>query len=163
MIKKLKLFYEVFIIAIGIGLPISQILFFDTAFPPFPDHLIFIFVAIASALFYISVRNTIVSFDIVIYFFLLLVFGGRVAAFIAVITVISSWFLGNLKHLIRKDTSKYSVTLKMGLYNAGVYGLIYLIVGLLIYYYPIPLREILAILSIIVLNEIFFSIHTILG
>lgn len=163
MIKKLKLFYEVFIIAIGIGLPISQILFFETAFPPFPDHLIFIFVAIASALFYISVRNTIVSFDIVIYFFLLLVFGGRVAAFIAVITVISSWFLGNLKHFIRKDTSKYSVTLKMGLYNAGVYGLIYLIVGLLIYYYPIPLREILAILSIIVLNEIFFSIHTILG
>ncbi len=81
MMKKLKLCYEVFVIVTGIGLPFSQILFFDTTFPPFPDHLIFVFVAIAAALFYISVRNTIVSFDIVIYFFLLLVFDGRVAAF----------------------------------------------------------------------------------
>ena len=160
--KYLTLTYEFAIIAGGIGLPLSQVLIFNPRFPPFPEYFIFFFTAIICALVYISLKNTIVSFEIVIYFFLLLAFDGNVASFMAVVTVLVVWVLKSLKHINNRDTALFWRTIKTGSYNAGVYGLIYLITGLLMTYYPLNLEWILAIPTVVVLNELFFSVHIVL-
>ena len=162
MKKRLALVYELAVIIFGIGLPFSQVFVLNPTFPPFPDHLVFLFTAIISALVYITLKNTIVSFEIVIYFFLLLVFGGTVAASMAIITLSIVWTLKSLRYIRDRDTKEFLRTIKTGAYNAGTYGLMYLITGLLMNYYPIGLQWILAIPTVIVLNEIFFSARTLL-
>lgn len=163
MKKNLKLAYEIFVMIAGVGLPISQVFILNPDFPPFPDYLIFFATAFISAFVCITIRNTIVSFDIVIYFFLLLTFGGNVAAFIAITTVLVVWTLKSLNHMRAGKTNESLRSIKMGLYNAGLYGLIYILTGVLIIYYPINLRWILAIPTIVVLNELLFSVRTILS
>jgi diguanylate cyclase (GGDEF)-like protein len=162
MKKRLALIYELAVIIFGIGLPFSQVIVLNPTFPPFPDHLVFLLTAIISALVYISLKNTIVSFEIVIYFFLLLVFGGNVAASTAIIALIIVWTLKSLRYIRDRDTKEYLRTIKTGAYNAGTYGLMYLVTGLLMEYYPVNLQWILAIPTVVILNEIFFSVRTLL-
>ena len=154
--------YELAVIIVGIGLPFSQVLIFRPAFPPFPDYIIYIFTAIVSALVYITLKNTIISFEIVIYYFLLLVFGGSVASCLAIITLLIVWSIKSIKHILKNDIGQFWRTIKTGAYNAGVYGLIYLLVGLIMTYYPLNLQWIMAIPTIVILNEMFFSVRTIL-
>ncbi len=160
--KYLTLTYEFTIIVGGIGLSLSQVLIFNPRFPPLPDYLIFFFTALICALVYISLKNTIVSFEVVIYFFLLLAYDGNVASFIAVMTVLCVWSLKSIKHIINGDKNLFWRTIKTGAYNAGVYALIYLVTGLLMAYYPLNSQWILAIPTVVILNELFFSIHIVL-
>jgi diguanylate cyclase (GGDEF)-like protein len=162
MKKRLLLMYELTVIIIGIGLPLSQVLIFKPAFPPLFDFFVFLVTAIVSALVYITLRNTIISFEIVIYYFLLLVFGGNVASCMAIVTLLIVWTLKSLKHIPDRTTDQFWRTIKTGSYNAGVYGLMYLITGLIITYYPINSYMILAIPTVVILNEVFFSAHTFL-
>jgi diguanylate cyclase (GGDEF)-like protein len=162
MRKRLLPIYELLVIILGIGLPVSQVLILNPTFPPLVDTLVFLVTAIISALVYITLKNTIVSFEIVIYYFLLLTFGGSVASYIAVITLIMVWTLKGLKHIMNRANSQFWRTIRTGAYNAGTYGLMYLIAGLLMTYYPINSQMILAIPTVVILNEIFFSIHTLL-
>lgn len=162
MRKRLLGIYELAVIILGIGLPFSQVLILNPVFPPLPDTLVFLLTAIISALVYITLKNTIVSFEIVVYYFLLLVFGGNVASFMAVITLIIVWTLKSLKHIPNKATGQFWRTIKTGTYNAGVYGLMYLITGLVMTYYPLNVQMILAIPTVVILNELFFSTHTLL-
>ncbi len=162
MRKRLLFIYELLVITLGIGLPLSQILMLKPVFPPLIDTLVFLLTAIIAALIYITLKNTIVSFEIVVYYFLLLVFGGNVAAFMAIITLIIVWTLKGLRHMpIRKD-NQFWRTIKTGAYNAGTYGLMYLITGLIMTYYPLNSQMILAIPTVVILNEFFFSTHTLL-
>jgi diguanylate cyclase (GGDEF)-like protein len=162
MQKRLLLFYELAVITLGIGLTCSQVLILNPVFPPVSDFFVFLIVAIISALIYITLRNTIVSFEIVIYYFLLLVFGGPVASAMAIITLLIVWTIKSLKYLPDHITGRFWRTIKTGAYNAGVYGLMYLIAGLLIDYLPVTSYAILTIPLIVILNEFFFSIHTLL-
>ena len=162
MRKRLLIIYELAVIILGIGLPISQVLILKPAFPPLLDSLVFLLTAVIAALVYITLKNTIVSFEIVIYYFLLLVFGGSVASSMAIITLIIVWSLKSLRHLRKKDTHQFWRTVRTGAYNAGVYGFMYLIAGLLMHYYTINAQMVLAIPTVVLLNEIFFSAHTIL-
>ena len=102
--RYLTLTYEFAIIAGGIGLSLSQVLIFNPRFPPFPDYLVFFFTALICALVYISLKNTIVSFEVVVYFFLLLAYDGNVASFMAVVTVLCVWVLKSIKHMRINNT-----------------------------------------------------------
>ena len=162
MRNRFLLMYELIVIILGIGLTVSQTLILRPVFPPLPDFFVFLITAIISALIYITLRNTIISFEIVIYYFLLLTFGGIVASFMAIVTLLIVWTLKSLKHIPNKATGQFWRTIRTGSYNAGVYGLMYLITGLLISYYPVNSYMILAIPTVVILNELFFSAHTIL-
>jgi diguanylate cyclase (GGDEF)-like protein len=162
MKKRLLFIYELIVILLGIGLPLSQLVILRPDFPPFPAFFVFLLTAIVTALIYITLKNTIVSFEIVIYYFLLLVFGGTVASFMAVITLIIVWTLKSFRHILNGTTNLFWRTIRTGLYNAGTYGLMYLVAGLLMTYYPVNSQMILAIPTVVILNEIFFSAHTLL-
>ncbi len=162
MKRRLLVLYELIVTILGIGLPISQVLILRPAFPPLPDSILFILTSILCALVYITLKNTILSFEVVIYFFILIMFGGTVASCMAIITLLIVWTLKSVRFLLRKDSSMFWYTIKMGLYNAAVYGLMYLITGALMTYYPVNLQWILAIFTVVILNELFFSFHTIL-
>ena len=160
--KRRLIIYELAVIILGIGLPVSQVLLLKPNFPPLLDSLVFLLTAVIAALVYITLKNTIVSFEIVIYYFLLLTFGGSVASFMAIATLAIVWSLKSGKYIIRKDTSQFWRTIKTGAYNAAVYGLMYLVTGLFMHYYPVNLQMVLAIPTVVILNEIFFSAHTLL-
>jgi diguanylate cyclase (GGDEF)-like protein len=162
MQKRFLLMYELAVIALGIGLPLSQVLILRPVFPPLLDFLVFLIVAILAALIYITLGNTIISFEIVIYYFLLLVFDGNVASSMAIITLLIVWTVKSVKYIPDQTTGRFWRTIRTGAYNAGVYGLMYLIAGLFINYLPANSYMILAIPMVVILNELFFSIHTLL-
>lgn len=154
--------YELSVIILGIGLPVTHVLMLRPAFPIFPDYIIFLLTSILCELVYIQIKNTILSFEIVIYFFILLMFGGPVASITAIISLTVVWTLKSIRHIMRRDTQEFWQTVRMGLYNAGVYGFIYMLTGLLMTFYPENARWILAILTLVILNELFISIRTLL-
>jgi diguanylate cyclase (GGDEF)-like protein len=160
--KRLLTLFELLVMISGIGLPLSQIFLLHPRFPPLLDSTVFVLTSILCALVYITLKNTILSFEVVIYFFILLIFGGTVASCMAIITLLVVWTLKSIKYILRNDNNQFWYTIKMGVYNAGVYGLMYLITGLLMSYYPINVQWILAIFTVVILNEFFFSVHTIL-
>jgi diguanylate cyclase (GGDEF)-like protein len=162
MKKQLMPIYESLVIILGIGIPLVHALVLRPTFPPLTDSIVFILTSIICALVYISLKNTILSFEVVIYFFILLVFGGMVASVMAIITLLIVWTLKSIKYIIRKDIAEFRVTVKTGVYNAGVYGLMYLVAGRLMVIYPRNAQWILAIPTIVILNELFFSAHTLL-
>jgi diguanylate cyclase (GGDEF)-like protein len=162
MKRRLLILYELIVMILGIGLPLSQVFMVRPAFPPLPDSILFVLTSILCALVYITLKNTILSFEVVIYFFILLIFGGTVASCMAIITLLIVWTLKSIKYISRKDPGQFWYTIKRGVYNASVYGLMYLITGILIHYYPINVQWILAIFTVVILNEFFFSVHTIL-
>jgi diguanylate cyclase (GGDEF)-like protein len=162
MKKHLMPIYEALVIILGIGLPLAHVLVIRPAFPPITDSTVFILTSIICALVYISLKNTILSFEVVIYFFILLVFGGIVASVMAIITLLIVWSMKSVKHILRKDRTEFWLTIKTGFYNAGVYGLMYLFAGILMVNYPRSAQWILAIPTVIIINELFFSLHTLL-
>lgn len=162
MRKQSLTIYELIVITLGIGLPLTHVLSLRPTFPAFPDYMIFVLTTILCELVYIQIKNTILSFEVVIYFFVLIMFGGPVAALTAVITLLVVWTLKSIKYITRRNTREFWTTIRMGLYNAGVYGFMYLLTGLLMTYYPANARWILAILTLVVLNELFISARTLL-
>ncbi|UCD04950.1 MAG: GGDEF domain-containing protein [candidate division WOR-3 bacterium] len=162
MKKQLMPIYESLVIILGIGVPLIHALVLRPAFPPLADGMVFILTSIICALVYISLKNTILSFEVVVYFFILLVFGGIVASVMAIVTLLIVWTIKSFKYIMRKEIAEFRVTIKTGVYNAGVYGLMYLLAGRFMVYFPRSTQWILAIPTIIILNELFFSIHTLL-
>ena len=162
MKKHLMPVYESLVIILGIGAPLVHALLLRPTFPPLLDSSILILTSIICALVYISLKNTILSFEVVIYFFILLVFGGIEASVMAIITLLIVWTIKSFKYVLRRDIIGFRTTLKTGVYNAGVYGLMYLFAGILMANFPRSAQWILTIPLIIILNEFFFSIHTLL-
>lgn len=162
MKNRLKTIYTFAVMVLGLGLPIAQVVVLKPAFPPLVDSIVFILTSIICALVYISLKNTILSFEVVVYFFVLLLFGGTVASVMAIITLLIVWFMKSIKYFLKRDSVEFWRTIKLGAYNAGVYGIIYVIAGMLMVLYPQNAQWILAIPSIVILNEILFSVHTIL-
>ncbi len=162
MKKRLLMLFEFAVITIGIGLPVLRAVILKPVFPPALDGAIFIWTSIFCAFVYITLRNTLVSFEVVIYFFLLLTFGGTVASCMAIVTLLVVWTVKSIPFAQRKDKTQFLRTIKMGFYNAGVYGLMYLITGTLMAFYPMNAQWLLAVFTVVILNELFFSIHVIL-
>lgn len=165
--RKGKIIYEVFITLSGIGLTLYYLINTTVNYPPPAEYLIYSLVALLSAYLSIEIKNIIISFDIIIYFFLLLQFGAVCAGITAIMVILTLWIFKSIP-LFRKNSRKEGLeTLRMGFYNSGVYGLIYLLGGYVFNYLEgilnIGLAMPLSILFIVILNEITFSLDTILS
>ncbi|GEM_PF-713909 len=154
---RLRRYYEYLIIAVGLGAPLALFLTERPPLPPLLDLIFLLTVAAIAARYYVSIKNTIVSFEIVIYLFLLLTYGPVIAALTSLFTISLVWFIRGFPSLYRGDQAGFLGSLKMGLYNGGVYSIMYLLVGSLFEPYPTLIRGIFAAFFLVGLNEIFFA------
>ncbi|MCK4421832.1 sensor domain-containing diguanylate cyclase [candidate division WOR-3 bacterium] len=155
--------YEIIVILTGIGITLFLLVSTKPVFPPFYQYAIYFIVALVSSYLYIDNPKTIISFEIVIFYFFFLMFSPLIASLTAVLGVLLLRTFKTLLELKTKGKSFFSHEMKMGLYNAGVYGLIYLVSGKMCIRLSHDIRMIVGILVIVCLNEIFFSIHTLLS
>ncbi len=161
--KFLEKIYTTIIIVTGITLPIFFLITKRPLFPSLLYYSLLITSAVISAFLYITIGNTIVSFEIVIYYFLLLSYGPEIGATTAVFTILVVWIAKAIFRLKKEqDKKRFFHTLKMGMYNAGTYGLIFFTGGKLIQSLKGIKGALLGSVIIVSLNEIIFSLHVII-
>ncbi len=148
-------------ICAGIAVVIWSVVATRPQFPPFPAAVAFYLAVMISAYYYIKIRDTIVSFDIIIYFFLLLTFGSAVAACIAFISVTLMWFVKNCRACL-SSWRQFRDVMRIGLYNGGVYAIIYTVAGAVMKYFSPAIGPVIGIAVIILLNEIFFTLRMVI-
>ncbi|MCK4226087.1 GGDEF domain-containing protein [candidate division WOR-3 bacterium] len=167
MKRKILHIYEFIVTILGIGIPLFLSLEARVFFPPLYEYAVYFIVALISGYLCITVKNTILSFDIVIYYFLLLTFGPLTASLTAMFVILLLWSYNAYSDSKSKDRDYVNKTLRMGLYNAGVYGLVYLVAGFIYLYFEknigMGIGMVVSILSLVFLNEVSFSIHTLLS
>jgi len=162
MKKRILHIYEWIVIIFGIGIPIYLSFLMKPLFPPFYQYSIYLIIALASAYLFIEIYNTIVSFEIAIYYFFLLSFGPLTASLTAIFVIVIIWTYKAFKDLKLRGRKYFRSTIKSGMYNSGVYGGVYLSAGL-IYRHINKGGSLFTIFIVILLNEIFFSVYAILS
>jgi diguanylate cyclase (GGDEF)-like protein len=145
-------------IVTGTGIVAWSIVATRPQFPPLPTAIAFYLAVMISSYYYIKIRDTIVSFDIIIYFFLLLTFGSAVAACVAFVGVTFMWFVKNCQSCL-SSWRQFREIMRVGLYNGGVYAIIYAVAGAVMKSFSPDLGPIIAIAVIVILNEIFFTVR----
>ncbi len=158
--------YQLTIILSGIGIPVFIAFKSGFLLPPIHNYIVFFAVVLISSFLGMVIRGTMISFDIAMYYFLLLMFGPVTASLTAILTELVIWSNRAISGFKTEGRSYLFKTLRLGFYNAGVYGLLYMIVGI-IYLSLWRINELIAmvvgILLLVFLNEIFFSIYTVLS
>ncbi len=159
--------YQLIIVLAGIGIPLFIALRTSFLFPPSHEYVIYFALALISSYLGIVIGGAMISFEIAIYYFFLLMFGPITASLTAILVELVIWFYRAFFTIKVKDRKYFFNQVRLGFYNAGVYGFLYLIVGVI---YLSLLRNIgewiamiVGILILIFLNEIFFSIYTVLS
>ena len=145
-------------IVAGIAVVVWSVVATRPQFPSLPSAVAYYVAVMISAYYYIKIRDTIVSFDIIIYFFLLLTFGSAVAACIAFISVTLMWFVKNCRTCL-SSWRQFRDIMRIGLYNGGVYAIIYSVAGAVMRFFSPTLGPVVAIAVIVVLNELFFTVR----
>lgn len=157
--------YEFIVIIISVLTLIILSLYNTVSYPGIYELLFFLFVSMMAAYFYITIEGTIVSFDIAIFYFLLLSFGPLTAGWSSFVAIIAVWSIHTYRELITYGKKPGLNTLRMGLYNAGMYALIYIAGGYIYRYLSMNFNQvtgmILTIPAVVVINEMFFSINKI--
>lgn len=145
-------------IAAGVAAVVWGIVATRPQFPPLPAAIAFYLAVMISSYYYIKIRDTIVSFDIIIYFFLLLTFGSAVASFIAFVGVTLMWFVKNCRACL-SSWQQFRQIMRIGLYNGGVYAIIYAVAGAVMKFFSPGIGPVVGIAVIIIMNEIFFTVR----
>lgn len=162
--KREKIFtiYTMTIALVGIVIPLLYVILKKPPFPPVLDYTAFFIVAAVAAVLYIQVENTIVSFEIAIFYFLTLVFGPYTGSFTAMIVILIVWIFKAIYFHFKEKISIVSV-LQSGAFNAGLYGIIFLIGGVTyISLYPAKYAYVASIFAIILSNEIIFMLKSLI-
>lgn len=167
MRKKAFPIYQLIIILGGIGIPIFIALRTKFLFPPIHEYIIYFAFALISSHMAMTIGETMISFEIAIYFFLLLMFGPITASVTAILTELVIWFYRAFSGIKTEGKSYFFNKIRLGFYNAGVYGFLYLVVGI---FYLVLVRNVsegiaiaITIISLVFFNEIFFSIYNVLS
>jgi diguanylate cyclase (GGDEF)-like protein len=168
MKKKFFPIYQLIVILGGIGIPIFIALRTQFLFPPIHEYIVYLTVALISSYLGMMIGETMISFEISIYYFLLLMFGPIIASLTAILTELIIWFYRAFSGLKTEGKGYFINKIRLGFYNAGVYGFLYMIVG--IFYLLSLVKNVgegaamaIGIISLIILNEIFFSIYNFLS
>ncbi|MDI6851802.1 MAG: GGDEF domain-containing protein [bacterium] len=159
---KLRLFFDFFVGLSGVAIPILLIGLKPNTFPNFLEYLLLCVVSALSALWYVGFRSTMVSFEIAIFFFVTLQFGYAVGSFTAMLVILLVW-LGKSFHRYLRRTDNPLNTLRTGFFNAGLYGVIYLVGGTV--YKALDVRllgAVIAMIAIILTNELIFVLREII-
>ncbi len=133
--------------------------------PGFPQFFLYGFICVISALgalWIVSFKSTIVSFEIALFFFVTITFGPYVGSFTAMIVILLVWVGKALYSYVKKEGDPL-YTLREGFFNSGLYGILYLLGGVV---YTALWKgfwgSLLSILVIIATNEFIFVIDEIL-
>jgi len=160
--EKISNLYAVIVALVGITLPLLLIILKKPPFPPLLDYTAFLIVSGVSAVLYVQVRNTIVSFEIAIFYFLTLVFGPYTGSFTAMIIILIVWVFKAFYFHFKEEANILSV-LQSGAFNAGLYGSIFLIGGLTYKsFYPAKYAYVISIFAILFSNEIIFILKSLI-
>jgi len=159
---KISSIYRTAITLAGIIIPLLYVILKKPSFPPLFDYAAFFIVSAVAAVLYVQVKSTIVSFEIAIFYFLTLVFGPYIGSFTAMIVILTVWIFKSIYFYFKKKVSFVRV-LQIGVFNAGLYGIIFLVGGLTyVSLYPAKYAYVVSIFVIILTNEIIFMLKSLI-
>ena len=160
-ISKAGVVYELIIGILGISIPLYFAVKGGIVHPPVLHWIFFGIFALWLAHTYITFGNTIVSFEILIYYFLFYRYGYINAAITAYVVIFILWCYYAIRALKVSGMEGFHY-LKRGLFNAGSYGLIFTFTGLWVSLLKINIRTYIAltIVSLVLLNELLIFIDT---
>jgi len=160
-ISKAGVVYELIIGILGISIPIYLAVKGGIVHPPVLHWIFFGIFALWLAHTYITFGNTIVSFEIFIYYFLFYRYGYVNAAITAYVVIFILWCSYAIKALKVSGKEGFHY-LKRGLFNAGSYGLIFTFTGWWVSLLKINISTYigLTIVSLVLLNELLIFIDT---
>jgi len=160
---KLKLWYELLIGLVGVLTSSVLVLRKAPLFPSLPEYLFLCVVSALGALWIVSFKSTIVSFEIAIFLFVTLGFGPYVGSFTAMLVILAVW-VGKAAYRYLKKEGDPVHTLRAGFFNSGLYGIIFLVGGTAYKALGAGFWEaFLSILLIIAVNEIAFIVKEIIS
>jgi len=160
-ISRVGIVYELIIGILGIAIPLYLAIKGGIVHPPVLHWIFFGIFALWLAHTYITFGNTIVSFEILIYYFLFYKYGYVNAAITAFAVIFLLWGYYSIRALkVSKRESFYY--LKRGLFNAGSYGLIFTFTGWWVSLIKTNIDVFigLTIVSLVLLNELLIFIDT---
>lgn len=161
--KKANIVYSTCIGVVGITLSFLLVIIKKPIFPVLPHYILFFVSSSLAALLYLSVKNTIVSFEIAIFLFITLYYGPYAGSFTAAMVMLFVW-LGKAIYFSIKKEAKFLNVVNTGIFNAGTYGLIYLAGGI-VHRWTIGrwYASLLAIIIIIIFNEIILTLNAVIN
>ncbi|MEO0239083.1 MAG: GGDEF domain-containing protein [candidate division WOR-3 bacterium] len=160
--SRLRLWYDLLIGLTGV---LTSTVLVILKRPAFPQFFLYVFICVISALgalWIVTFRSTILSFEIALFFFVTITFGPYVGSFTAMIVILLVWVGKALYSYVKKEGDPL-YTLRAGFFNSGLYGILYLLGGVV--YTALGKGfwgSLLSILVIIVTNEFIFVIKEIL-
>lgn len=146
----------------GIFFSLLVIKLAGATFPPFHEYFTYLVFSFVSAILYLSVGSTVVSFEIALFLFLTFLYGPEIGSFSAMITIFLVWLAKSLYFHFRKERL-FINTFLTGCFNAGLYAWLYYAGGIVFRTFGDNwLSYLITILTIILMNELVFTIQEML-
>ncbi len=156
--------YRLLVGAIGLFLPLLLLFSHTQIYYPIRifDYIVFVLTSAACALLVVTFEDTIVSFEIAIFLFLSMLYGPYLGGVTAGLVILAVWIGKSIYQYLNRNRRFISAFLA-GFFNAGLYGLLYLIGGL-VYWKLGPSWKsfILAVITIILFNEAILFVNKVI-
>ena len=161
MRDKIRIYYRIFIGIIGILIIILCLIHNPFRIPIF-EFLIYLSIAVFCANFSVSYGDVIISFEILINFFIFLIYGYPFASLFSFLTIDLAWIIKYFKRIMKNDADSKRI-LRTANFNSGMYATFYALAGIIVQNLKTGfLKNILSILLFILINEFILIIDFLL-
>lgn len=156
--ERLSKIFRVCIGLSGIFFSLIIIKLAGVSFPPLHEYFTYLIFSFVSAILYLSVGSTVVSFEIALFLFLTFLYGPEIGSFSAMLTIFLVWLSKSVYFHLRKERL-FTNTFLAGCFNAGLYAWLYYAGGIVFKTLGDNwLSYLITIMTIIFLNELIFTI-----
>lgn len=157
MKDKLRLLYRFLIGLLGIFFIVFNFIINKSFFFSL-ECILYLVISIFCAHYSINFGSIIVSFEILMNFFIYLVFGYQYAAIFAFLTIILTWYIQYFKEIKKLDANSKRI-LTISFFNSGMYAFFYSSTGIILWNIQNDiLKNFFSIILFIIFNEVIIII-----